>query len=96
MASWHNRYSGCHTHTHTPLGEILATALPGLLRHGKPLPETRTCWAWRLTETGRTAAPKLRRNSRSAQMAELLTASDQTEDALNTPDESLARSCYTT
>ncbi len=24
-------------YTHTPLGEILATALPGLLRHGKPL-----------------------------------------------------------
>ncbi|AAF85486.1 primosomal protein N' [Xylella fastidiosa] len=71
-------------YTHTPLGEILATALPGLLRHGKPLPETWTCWAWRLTETGRTAAPKLRRNSRSAQLAELLTTSDQTEDALNT------------
>ncbi|HHW4680012.1 MAG TPA: DEAD/DEAH box helicase family protein, partial [Xylella taiwanensis] len=70
-------------YTHTPLGEILATALPGLLRHGEPLPDTCT-WAWHLTEIGHTGAPKLRRNSYSARLAELLATSDQTEDALDT------------
>ncbi|KAB8190471.1 primosomal protein N', partial [Lysobacter maris] len=28
-------------YTHAPLGEALATALPGPLRHGEPLPDTR-------------------------------------------------------
>ncbi|MFD1299234.1 primosomal protein N', partial [Lysobacter gummosus] len=27
-------------YTHAPLGEVLATALPGPLRHGEPLPDT--------------------------------------------------------
>lgn len=46
-------------YTHAPLGEVLATALPGPLRHGEPLPDTHA-WAWRLTEAGATARPGLR------------------------------------
>ncbi len=44
---------------HAPLGEVLATALPGPLRHGEPLPDTHD-WAWQLTEAGRTAVDGLR------------------------------------
>ncbi|TXH77737.1 MAG: primosomal protein N' [Lysobacteraceae bacterium] len=44
---------------HAPLGEVLATALPGALRHGEPLPDTH-CWAWRLSDEGRAARARLR------------------------------------
>jgi primosomal protein N' (replication factor Y) len=44
---------------HAPLGEVLATALPAMLRRGEPLPDTHA-WAWQLTEAGRTALPGLR------------------------------------
>ncbi|HEX5694103.1 MAG TPA: primosomal protein N', partial [Arenimonas sp.] len=40
---------------HAPLGEVLATALPGPLRGGQALPETAR-FGWRLTETGQAAA----------------------------------------
>ena len=46
-------------YTHAPLGEVFATALPGPLRQGEPLALTHA-WAWRLTEAGHTARPKLR------------------------------------
>ncbi len=46
-------------YTHAPLGEVLATALPGVLRHGEPLPDTHA-WAWRLTEAGATGLSRLR------------------------------------
>ncbi|MFC0676589.1 primosomal protein N' [Lysobacter korlensis] len=45
---WLSRY------LHAPLGEVFATALPTLLRHGEALPDTRS-WGWRLTEAGREA-----------------------------------------
>ena len=44
---------------HAPLGEVLATALPAVLRRGEPLPET-THYGWRLSESGRTALPAMR------------------------------------
>ena len=44
---------------HAPLGEVLATALPALLRRGEPLPEI-TRHGWRLNEAGRTALPAMR------------------------------------
>ena len=44
---------------HAPLGEVLATALPAVLRRGEPLPET-THYGWRLSEAGRTALPAMR------------------------------------
>ena len=44
---------------HAPLGEVLATALPAVLRRGEPLPET-THYGWRLSEAGRTALPVMR------------------------------------
>ena len=59
-------------YTHAPPGEVLATALPGPLRHGEPLPDTRT-WAWRLTEAGATALPGMRAG-RPRQLAEALGA----------------------
>src|SRR3970282_849225 len=46
-------------YTHAPLGEVLATALPGPLRHGATLPDTHG-WAWRLTEAGETGRERLR------------------------------------
>ncbi|HEY1142098.1 MAG TPA: primosomal protein N' [Lysobacter sp.] len=66
-------------YTHAPLGEVFATALPGPLRQGEPLAETRA-WGWRLTQAGRTAVPRLRGKPR--RLAELLAGSDQDEDAL--------------
>ena len=39
-----------------PLGEVLATALPAVLRRGEPLPDTHV-HGWVLTEGGRTALP---------------------------------------
>ncbi|MGV8941177.1 MAG: primosomal protein N' [Lysobacter sp.] len=46
-------------YTHTPLGEVFATALPGPLRHGEPLPDTHA-WAWQLTPAGHAAVDRLR------------------------------------
>ena len=57
-------------YTHAPLGEVLSTALPAALRRGDPLPETQA-WAWRLTEAGRTALPRLR--GRPRRLADVLT-----------------------
>jgi primosomal protein N' (replication factor Y) len=51
-------------YTHAPLGEVLATALPGPLRHGEPLPDTHA-WAWSLTEAGATALGRLRGRPRA-------------------------------
>ncbi|GAB2627184.1 primosomal protein N' [Novilysobacter erysipheiresistens] len=46
-------------YTHAALGEVLATALPGPLRHGEPLSDTHD-WAWQLTEAGHAAVDGLR------------------------------------
>ena len=69
---WLTRY------THAPPGEVFATALPGPLRHGEPLADTHT-WAWRLTEAGHTARPRLRAG-RPRQLAERLAAAPQPMD----------------
>jgi primosomal protein N' (replication factor Y) len=66
---------------HRPLGDVLATAMPGLLRQGLPLPDT-THYAWRLTEAGHTARSGLRQGSRPRAMAEWLVAGAVGEDAL--------------
>lgn len=44
---------------HAPLGEVLATALPALLRRGEPLPDIARR-GWTLNEAGRTALPAMR------------------------------------
>jgi len=67
-------------YTHAPLGEVLATALPSLLRHGEPLPDT-TTWAWQLTAAGRASMETLRTGSRPRQLAEFLTT-PRDEDTL--------------
>ena len=59
-------------YTHAPLGEVLATALPGPLRHGEPLPDT-VQRGWQLTEAGRTAIDAMR-PGRPRQLAERLAA----------------------
>ncbi|MFC5570309.1 primosomal protein N' [Lysobacter yangpyeongensis] len=66
-------------YTHAPLGEVFATALPAPLRQGEALADTRA-WGWRLTEAGLTALPRLRGKPR--RLAELLAASERSEDAL--------------
>ncbi|OHE84056.1 MAG: primosomal protein N' [Lysobacterales bacterium RIFOXYA1_FULL_69_10] len=68
-------------YTHAPLGEVLATALPGPLRHGEPLPDTRT-WAWRLTEAGATALDGMRAG-RPRQLAQALRAAPLDEALLD-------------
>lgn len=68
-------------YTHAPLGEVLATALPGPLRHGEPLPDTHA-WAWCLTEAGLTAREGLRAG-RPRRLADLLQDGPQDEDRLD-------------
>ncbi|MET0892661.1 MAG: primosomal protein N' [Pseudoxanthomonas sp.] len=68
-------------YTHTPLGEVLATALPVTLRQGDALPDTHA-WAWRLTAQGMDEAPRLRTGSRPQRLASLLLASPRDEDTL--------------
>jgi primosomal protein N' (replication factor Y) len=68
-------------YTHTPLGEVLATALPAALRRGVPLPDTHA-WAWQLTEAGRTALPGLRAG-KPKRFAGCLQAGARDEDALD-------------
>src|SRR5690606_24740922 len=65
---------------HAPLGEVLATALPAVLRRGEPLPDTHA-WAWQLTEAGRTALPGLR-SGRPRELARQLDTGALDEDAL--------------
>ncbi|MFZ5636257.1 MAG: primosomal protein N' [Pseudomonadota bacterium] len=67
-------------YTHAPLGEVLATALPGDLRHGEPLPDTHA-WAWRLTEAGATRLSGLRGRPRA--LAERLQAGVVDETTLD-------------
>ncbi|RNF84514.1 primosomal protein N' [Montanilutibacter psychrotolerans] len=68
-------------YTHAPLGEVFATALPAPLRHGEPLPDSRS-WAWRLTEAGQTALAGLRAGKPRA-LATLLSRNPLDEDALD-------------
>ncbi|MBP3975582.1 primosomal protein N' [Pseudoxanthomonas spadix] len=58
-------------YTHAPLGEVLATALPGSLRRGQPLP-VRETWRWRLTEAGMSALDRLRAGSKPRLLADAL------------------------
>ncbi len=67
-------------YTHAPLGEVLATALPGVLRRGEPLPDTHA-WAWQLTEAGATALARLR--GRPRQVADRLLGHTVDEDLLD-------------
>ena len=67
---------------HAALGEVLATALPGPLRHGEPLPDTHY-WGWRLTEAGATALDGLRAG-KPRRLAEQLRAGPLDEATLDT------------
>src|SRR5207342_2355182 len=67
---------------HAPLGEAFATALPGLLRAGQPLPET-AAFAWQVTAAGRDGVEALRKHSAPRRLAEMLQARAVTEDQLD-------------
>ena len=73
---WLSRY------THAPLGEVLGTALPGLLRQGEPLPDTHA-WAWQLTAAGQHGLQRLRKGTRPHRLAELLHSATRAEDHLD-------------
>ncbi|MEO8366123.1 MAG: primosomal protein N' [Pseudoxanthomonas sp.] len=73
---WLSRY------THAPLGEVLGTALPVLLRQGESMADTHA-WAWRLTEAGLSATQSLRKGTRPQRFAELLQAGVHEEDRLD-------------
>ncbi|MET0718288.1 MAG: primosomal protein N', partial [Pseudoxanthomonas sp.] len=68
-------------YTHAPLGEVLGTALPVLLRQGEPVPDTRA-WAWRLTADGLAGTERLRQGTRTRRFAGLLEQGPRDEDAL--------------
>ncbi|MET0580419.1 MAG: primosomal protein N' [Pseudoxanthomonas sp.] len=68
-------------YTHAPLGEVLGTALPVLLRQGEPVPDTHT-WAWRLTADGLAGTERLRPGTRTRRFAGLLEQGARDEDAL--------------
>ena len=71
---WLSRY------THTPLGEVLATALPAALRHGEPLPDMRTR-GWQLTAAGKATLDSMR-TGRPRQLAGELAGGALDEDNL--------------
>ena len=77
---WLSRY------THAPLGEVLGTALPTLLRQGEPLPDTHA-WAWRLTAAGVEQAPRLRQDSRPRRFADWLLAAPTDSESRHQRDE---------
>jgi len=68
-------------YTHAPLGEVLATALPGPLRRGEPLPDTHRL-GWQLTAAGQAQREALRAGSRPRQLAEWLAHQVVDEDVL--------------
>lgn len=68
-----------------PLGEVLATAVPALLREGKPAPDL-SVPAWRLNDTGAAGWPELRRNSRVRKLAEMLAQGQCREAELDARD----------
>src|SRR5690606_26436497 len=67
---------------HAPLGAVLATALPGLLRAGQPLPDPRRA-AWRATAAGREAGAAPGRPGRPLELLQLLGAQALDEDTLD-------------
>ncbi len=69
-------------YTHAPLGEVLATALPAVLRAGQALPET-SAYAWQLSEAGKTALGSQRAGSKPRRLAEMLAAGAISEDRLD-------------
>ena len=71
----------CARYYQTPLGEVLATALPVALRDGQPLPETAP-YAWTLTAEGTAAAGSLRGHGKPRRLVERLLAGPVSEDAL--------------
>ncbi|GGZ69801.1 primosomal protein N' [Lysobacter xinjiangensis] len=68
-------------YTHEPFGEVVATALPTLLRHGEPLPHTDRL-GWRLSAAGVDALPRLR-PGRPRRLAERLAQGEVAEDELD-------------
>ncbi|GAB2503835.1 primosomal protein N' [Lysobacter humi (ex Lee et al. 2017)] len=68
-------------YTHEPFGEVVATALPTLLRHGEPLPATDRL-GWRLSAAGADGLAKLR-PGRPRRLAEQLAAAPRAEDELD-------------
>jgi len=70
----------CARYYHAPPGEVLATALPGLLREGQPLPET-TAAGWRITEAGQGALARAGRG-RPRALLERLRQAPATEEEL--------------
>ncbi len=66
---------------HEPLGEVVATALPTLLRHGEPLPPTDRL-GWRLSPAGIDALPRLR-PGRPRRLAERLAGGAVATDELD-------------
>lgn len=61
-----------------PLGEVLKTAVPALVREGRILPDMQA-YAWKLTDKGKVEILTLRKNSHARGLAELLLEKDRNE-----------------
>jgi primosomal protein N' (replication factor Y) len=71
----------CARYYQAPLGEVLSSALPALLRTGAALPDT-DVFSWRLTDLGRTQRVSLRDSGKPRRLAERLSAGPISEDLL--------------
>jgi primosomal protein N' (replication factor Y) len=72
----------CASYYHHPIGEVIAAALPALLRRGQGAGEPQR-WAWRLTASGRALDPAAhaRRAPRQAAVLEALSESASLPEA---------------
>jgi len=72
----------CANYYHAPLGELLATAMPTMLREGGALPVSERR-VWQLSATGRAGRMTLRARGRPRQLVDLLLAGPLDEAELN-------------
>jgi primosomal protein N' (replication factor Y) (superfamily II helicase) len=68
-------------YTQAPIGEVIHTALPGLLRQGAALPDTAPI-AWQLSELGKAQLPTLRKGSRIRALGEAFSEQPLTEEGI--------------
>jgi len=69
---WLEMLAFCSSYYQHPLGEVVAFALPPVLRRAGPLPAPETDPLWRVTDTGLAARAGLRKNAIALKVLDLL------------------------